>query len=94
MGRVAAVVVTYNRKGLLLECIAQLLAQEGLAEYGVSLHVLVVDNASTDGTGEALASLSDPRIASTITPAPTWEVRAVSTSACGRRWRRGMITFG
>lgn len=64
MGRVAAVVVTYNRKELLLECIAQLLAQEGLAEYGVSLHVLVVDNASTDGTGEALASLSDPRIAS------------------------------
>lgn len=45
MKKVAAVVVTYNRKELLKECITALLAQT----Y-TSLDVLIVDNASTDGT--------------------------------------------
>ena len=42
-----AVVVTYNRRELLQECLAALQAQERAAD-----HVLVVDNASTDGTPE------------------------------------------
>ncbi len=42
---VCAVVVTYNRRDLLEECLAALAAQTRPAD-----HVLVVDNASTDGT--------------------------------------------
>lgn len=55
---VAAVVVTYNRKELLLECLDCLAAQD-LGELGgaYELSVIVVDNASTDGTQEALAPL-------------------------------------
>ena len=56
---VAAVVVTYNRKDLLLECLDCLCKQDigALGErYGLS--VIVVDNASTDGTEEALATLA------------------------------------
>jgi GT2 family glycosyltransferase len=44
---VAALVVTYNRKALLLECIDAILRQE----YPV-FTVVVIDNASTDGTEE------------------------------------------
>ena len=43
-----AVVVTYNRKELLLECIEALLSQT------VPVDILVVDNASTDGTKSAI----------------------------------------
>ncbi len=46
---VTAVVVTYNRKELLRECLAALRAQESAPEQ-----VLVIDNASTDGTPEVL----------------------------------------
>lgn len=55
---VAAVVVTYNRKELLLECLDCLAAQDlGGLEDAYELSVIVVDNASTDGTQEALAPL-------------------------------------
>lgn len=47
--RVCAVVVTYNRKDLLRGCLDALLAQS----YPVD-RILVIDNASTDGTGEFL----------------------------------------
>ncbi len=47
MKKVVAVVVTYNRKELLKECIDALLKQE----YS-NFKILVVDNASTDGTEE------------------------------------------
>jgi GT2 family glycosyltransferase len=47
--RVAAVVVTYNRRELLLESLAALDAQTREVDT-----VIVVDNASTDGTAEAL----------------------------------------
>lgn len=50
MKKVAAVVVTYNRKKLLLENIECLLAQS----YS-DLEILVIDNGSTDGTEEALS---------------------------------------
>ncbi|MFC6343189.1 glycosyltransferase, partial [Nocardioides hankookensis] len=49
--RVIAVVVTFNRLGLLRTLVDRLEQVPGLAE------VLVVDNASTDGTGEWLAGL-------------------------------------
>ncbi len=44
---VCAVVVTYNRRELLQECLAALAAQTRPLD-----HVLVIDNASTDGTPE------------------------------------------
>ena len=52
-GRVAAVVVTYNRKGLLLECV------ECLKRQTAPVEILVVDNASSDGTGEAVRPMAE-----------------------------------
>ena len=52
--RISAVVVTFNRLALLQRLVQRLLETEGLAE------ILVVDNASTDGTGEWLASQPAP----------------------------------
>ncbi|RTG99825.1 dTDP-rhamnosyl transferase rfbF [Thermus scotoductus] len=49
MDRVCAVIVTYNRKELLRECLTAVLSQTRPPD-----HVLVVDNASTDGTREML----------------------------------------
>jgi rhamnopyranosyl-N-acetylglucosaminyl-diphospho-decaprenol beta-1,3/1,4-galactofuranosyltransferase len=46
---VAAVVVTFNRKQLLIECLDALLAQTHAVEK-----IIVIDNASTDGTPEYL----------------------------------------
>ena len=57
MNKVVAVVTTFNRKKLLRECIEALLQQS----YE-NLDVLVVNNASTDGTEDYINSLSDPRI--------------------------------
>lgn len=48
-----AVVVTHNRRALLARCVEALLRQ---SEPG--LDILVVDNASADGTGEMLAPLA------------------------------------
>lgn len=47
--RVCAVIATYNRKELLRECLQSVLSQTRLPD-----HILVVDNASTDGTQEML----------------------------------------
>lgn len=47
--RVVAVVVTYNRKDMLLDCLRSLAAQTHPVE-----RVVLVDNASTDGTLEAV----------------------------------------
>lgn len=60
MPRIAAVVVTYNRKDLLLECLSCLQAQDYSSASqadNTTLDVLVIDNASTDGTAEALKPL-------------------------------------
>jgi rhamnopyranosyl-N-acetylglucosaminyl-diphospho-decaprenol beta-1,3/1,4-galactofuranosyltransferase len=54
--RIAAVVVTFNRLEMLQSLVSALLEVPELDE------VLVIDNASTDGTGEWLASLSDGRV--------------------------------
>ena len=50
---IVAIVVTYNRKALLLKCLDCLEAQT------LRPDILVVDNASTDGTGQALAPKID-----------------------------------
>lgn len=52
MNSIAGVVVTYNRLELLKQNIEALLAQT------VSCDILLVDNASTDGTGEAMQTLA------------------------------------
>ena len=52
--KVAAVIVTYNRKELLLECVNAVLGQH---EYVPD--IVIVDNASSDGTREALQSYID-----------------------------------
>jgi Predicted glycosyltransferases len=49
MASVAVVVVTYNRLPLLKRCLAAIAAQTRAPDF-----VFVIDNASTDGTGEAL----------------------------------------
>ncbi|HAM15866.1 MAG TPA: glycosyl transferase [Eggerthellaceae bacterium] len=62
---IAAVVVTYNRKNLLMQCIECLRAQRIVRGPGTgapcsaeeALAIIIVDNASTDGTREALADL-------------------------------------
>lgn len=60
--RVAAIVVTYNRKDLLLECIDHLRKQDlGAYNNNYSLDIMICDNASTDGTAEALAPLIKER---------------------------------
>lgn len=59
-GRIAVVVVTYNRKEMLLECLRAVLLQSQHID-----RVFVIDNASTDGTPEYLRAsgvLEDPRI--------------------------------
>ena len=53
---VLAVVVTFNRIGMLKKCI------ESLCEQTVRCNILIIDNHSTDGTGEYVKSLSDERI--------------------------------
>ena len=53
MNKVVAIVVTYNRKDLLKKCV------EKLQKQTVSLDVLVVDNASTDGTQELFTNSDD-----------------------------------
>ena len=55
--RVAAVVVTYNRRELLEKCLSCLCAQR-FDDARVRLDILVVDNASTDGTIEVVAPLT------------------------------------
>lgn len=65
MPPIVAVVVTYNRKAMLLDCIDHLRKQEILRSMGSGeeeptasqLAIMVIDNASTDGTYEALRPL-------------------------------------
>jgi rhamnopyranosyl-N-acetylglucosaminyl-diphospho-decaprenol beta-1,3/1,4-galactofuranosyltransferase len=57
---IAAVVVTYNRSRLLLECLDALLRQTRPVDK-----IVLIDNASSDGTTEVLASagyLANPKI--------------------------------
>jgi GT2 family glycosyltransferase len=54
---VAAVVVTYNRCLLLLECIEAIAAQTT-----VGCDILVIDNCSTDNSGESIKAKNYRRI--------------------------------
>jgi len=56
MNDVIAIVVTYNRKDLLKECISHLKAQTQ------KLDILIVDNCSTDGTSESFSNCTDDLI--------------------------------
>lgn len=56
MNQTAALIVTYNRKNLLLECI------EALRKSTVPCDIVVIDNASTDGTEAALSLFIDTGI--------------------------------
>lgn len=51
---ICAVVVTYNRVNMLTKCIEHLLSQEDS-----SCDIMVIDNASTDGTKEAISAFRD-----------------------------------
>ncbi len=56
--KIAAIVVTYNRKDLIIECIDHLLDQT----YG-AFDILIIDNHSTDHTKDAIEHyLENPRI--------------------------------
>jgi dTDP-4-dehydrorhamnose reductase len=57
VGEIHALVLTYNRRELVLRCIRALLAQSRPLES-----IIVVDNGSTDGTQAAVAELSESRI--------------------------------
>lgn len=53
--RLAALVVTYNRADQIRQTVARLLAED-------LDHLVVVDNASDDGSTDFLAAISDPRL--------------------------------
>lgn len=55
--RVAAVVVTYNRRELLLQCIKKIRTQQS-----AECDILVVDNASSDGTSETIRAITNDRL--------------------------------
>lgn len=55
--KIAAVIVTYNRKDLLKECVEALLNQT----YSI-FDIIIVDNASTDDTSDYIKSIEDSRI--------------------------------
>ena len=55
--RTAAVVVTYNRLPLLRQCLAALTSQTA-----PGLTIFLIDNASTDGTAEAVAAMALPNL--------------------------------
>ena len=57
MPRVSVVIPTRNRRALLFRTLASVLAQDG-----VDVAVVVVDEASADGTAAALRELGDPRV--------------------------------
>jgi Glycosyl transferase family 2 len=54
---VSVVIPTYNRRELLLRTLRSVLAQRG-----VHVSVIVVDEAGTDGSAEAVQRLADPRV--------------------------------
>lgn len=57
MNAIAAIVVTYNRKDMLLSCIERLLGQKD-----AWCDILIIDNASTDGTAETVTPLLNERV--------------------------------
>ena len=72
---VAAVVVTYNRLELLRQCVEALRAQTTVCD------ILIVDNASTDGTAQWLASQPDLHYRNTGS-----NLGGAGGFNCGMRW--------
>jgi glycosyltransferase involved in cell wall biosynthesis len=62
---VSVILPTYNRVGLLRTAIEALLRQSAPAD---SYEIVVVNNNSTDGTADLLASLDDPRVHTATEP--------------------------
>jgi len=54
---VSVIIPTYNRRAMVREAVASVLAQTG-----ASFELIVVDDGSTDGTSEELAQFHDPRM--------------------------------
>ena len=61
---IAVVVLTHNRLHLLQKCVDNVLSNTSDA----TREIVIWDNASTDGTGDYLASLNDPRIRTITSP--------------------------
>ena len=55
---VTVIVVTYNRKVLLQQCLQSILTQNSLEPY----EIIIVDNASTDGTFDHIKALLNDRV--------------------------------
>ena len=64
-GSVAVVIPTHNRRDLVLQAVRSVLDQT----YS-DVRCVVVDNGSTDGTAEALATCEDPRLTAVIDERP------------------------
>src|SRR5262245_6124029 len=62
MPEVSVIVPTYNRAHLLRPSLASVLAEDA------DLEVIVVDDGSSDGTPEMLASLAEPRLRVLVRP--------------------------
>lgn len=54
IGRIAVLITTFNRRDLTLAALAALFAQKGVED--TELHVFLVDDGGTDGTGDAVRS--------------------------------------
>jgi glycosyltransferase involved in cell wall biosynthesis len=65
MPQVSVVIATHNRRRLLTQAL-----DSALAQRGVDLEVVVVENGSTDGTPGWLRSLDDPRVRPVISERP------------------------
>jgi glycosyltransferase involved in cell wall biosynthesis len=76
--RVSVVIPTRNRRALLERTLDSVLAQNG-----VDVAAIVVDEASTDGTAEALASIRDSRVCVVHHPVPLG-VAAARNAGLGR----------
>ena len=86
---VTAVVVTYNRKALLEKVIRSLLTQT--VEIG---RIIIVNNGSTDGTGEWLAAEygNDPRF--DVVTQENVGARAASTEVSKKPRRKSATGYG
>jgi len=83
---VTVVVCTRNRLAWLRECVASVLAQRGVA-----FELLVVDDASTDGTREWLCSIAGPDVAILLPPSQLLRARAANLALPRARGRYVMF---
>ncbi|MGD0629535.1 MAG: glycosyltransferase family 2 protein [Terracidiphilus sp.] len=65
---VSVIVVSFNTRGLLRDCIQSILAECGQLPAGTTAEILIVDNASTDGSPEMVAEMMDAEFGAPRTP--------------------------